>query len=152
MALCLGPVLAQTLPIAEQPPLLYLDELTVRQELHGHLPALSPCFGDLADAEADYALAIAIGRDGVARTPELTPADPERQACLTRILADLRFSPHHEDVVEVRTILVWRQGRLVPHPQVALSQRPESLLFVYIADPDAAADLDAALRSPGSGD
>jgi hypothetical protein len=152
LAAALAPVLAAPLPVAEAPPLLYLDEPTVRQELHGHLPALAPCFGDLGVADADYTLAMAIGRDGVGREPQLTPADSERQACLATILADLRFSPHHEDPVLVRTILVWRQGRLVPHPQVALSQRPESLLFVYVVDPDAARALEAALRAPRAAD
>ncbi len=134
-------------PTAEVSPLLYLDEPLVRQELAERLPALAPCFADLADTEAEFGLTLLLGRDGIGREPVLEPVDPERQDCLGDVLAGVPFSPHHEDPLTVRTILVWRTQRLVPHPMVALTQRPQPLLFLYVADPEAAADLEAALRS-----
>jgi hypothetical protein len=134
-------------PSNRTPPQLYLSEQSVRAALHQHLPTLAPCFSELTDPDATFDLAVFLGPDGQARSPELTPSDTEREACLASALRGLGFPRHHEDPVLVRTILVPRNGRLVPHPMVELTQRPESLLFIYVDDPVAAAAILASLRA-----
>ena len=148
VGLLLGTALAAPAPPMGESPRLYLDESTVREELHAHLPSLAPCFDDLKGTEAEYGLTLTIGRDGVGRGPVLDPEDLQRQACLEATFAGLPFSPHHEDPLAVRTILVWRAQGLVPHPMVALPERPPALLFLYVSDPLEAAGLEAALRTP----
>ncbi|GEM_PF-4178349 len=140
----LTPALAAPVELDPAPPLLYLDPATLRQHLHAQLGALETCFADLTDA--DFTLGLTLGRDGVATEPILTPADPGRQACLASALAELSFPPHHEDPLQIESILVWRAGRLVPHPHLTVATRPVDLLFIHVSDPDVASALWASLQ------
>lgn len=139
-------------PNSDQPPRLYLDEPLVRPLLHALLPGWAPCFADVQAPDASWELAVTVHPDGSLTDPVLAPADPVRQACLAAALEGPGLPPHHEDPLALRTILVPRAGVLVPHPLVELSHRPDALLFVYVADPDQAAALRAALGQSDTAD
>ncbi len=146
MILWLGTALASELPLAEEGPRLYLDVPAVRAGLHRVLPALAPCYAALGDAPVEHSLSLIWHPDGRLTDPALAPSDPVLSDCLAEVLAAHPAATHHDDPLRVGTILVWRQGRLVPHPEVALDPRPDTLLFVYLPDPAIAADLQAALQ------
>ncbi len=139
-------------PVSDQSPQLYLEEATVREHLHRQLPVLAPCFEDLPAAPQEFELSFRLGRDGRAEAPSLTPASPEREACIAEAFDLLGFPRHHEDPLEVVTLLVPREGRLVPHPLVSLPHRPKSLVFLYLSDPVLAEQVRAQLGTEEAAD
>jgi hypothetical protein len=133
-------------PNSDEPPRLYLQAAQVRQELHQALPAWAPCFAEAVSEDQEFRLTLSFHPEGHATDPVLVPRDSAKEACLALALESQRFPPHHEDPISVSTILVPRAGVLVPHPTVELSQRPDALLFVYVADPTQAEALRLALE------